>query len=130
MKTITVNIIDKDRFLSTTVHDKLNKIKGVKAQCYQTINEFLNSKYTKQSNLIFVDIHIHKNNYHELNAWDLLSHFSQDPNTPIVLLANDYDTELVTKSLNMGANDYILKSNYTIKLIEFTVKKYLLTNKI
>jgi DNA-binding response OmpR family regulator len=72
--------------------------------------------------LIFLDLRIPK-----ISGLDLLSMLRNDPKTadiPVVILSNYDDEATISKGLELGAREYIIKSRITPKDLPTKVEEY------
>lgn len=73
--------------------------------------EGLEKALSEKPDLIFLDIKMPG-----MDGFEVLKHLRTDPttkNTPIVILSNFDEQEMIEKGLTLGANEYLIKSQYT-----------------
>ncbi len=127
MNRFPVHILDEDSLLTTILKENLNKMNGIQTQSFHSVKDFVSNFNFNTYGLVFIDINFGKKNYLGPNSWDLLRILHCNPKLKIVFLADKYDHEIAETTVRMGALDYVVKSNFTIKLIEHIVKQFILT---
>ena len=120
-------IVEDDEFFSGLVAQKLNQggfdvlIARSGQQAFEIIEE-------KKPALMILDLMMP-----EMDGFEVISKIKQDEKTkdiPIVVLSNLGQREEVDKAMSLGADDFLIKVNFTLdeiveKIKEMLQKKYL-----
>ncbi len=116
-----VLIVEDDLSLQKILGEKLKK-EGVEAISVQTGQQALNRIKTETPNLIVIDIMLPGG----INGFDVLEQIKKNPvlkSIPVIVLTN-LDTEQKT-ALDIGAVDYIVKTNISIDEVILKIKNQL-----
>jgi len=84
--------------------------------------EGLDKAFQQSPELIFLDIKMP-----EMDGFEVLKRLREDPKTkeiPVVILSNFDEQELIEKGLTLGANEYMIKSQFTPEDISNKVKNW------
>lgn len=84
--------------------------------------EGLAEAFKKEPELIFLDIKMP-----EMDGFEVLKKLRQSPKTesvPIIILSNFDEEDLIERGLTLGANEYLIKSQFTPEQISEKVKNW------
>lgn len=84
--------------------------------------EGLTEAFKKEPELIFLDIKMP-----EMDGFEVLKKLRQSPKTesvPIIILSNFDEEDLIERGLTLGANEYLIKSQFTPEQISEKVKNW------
>ena len=117
----SVLIIEDDQFLAKML-EQMIKSKGYRAEKASSgkegLNKFLHHKY----DLILLDIILP-----DIDGFELLEKIRKNKSTketPILILSNLGQEEDINQGLRLGANDYIIKSDFSLDEVLSKIKKY------
>jgi len=79
-----------------------------------TIESAINLVRKQSFSLIFLDFFLPDNN--GLQSFIELSHVN--PRIPIIILSGSMDTKLSIKAISAGAQDFLIKGEYTVQMLE------------
>ncbi|MEX0621654.1 MAG: response regulator [Candidatus Woykebacteria bacterium] len=82
----------------------------------------LDKAFKESPELIFLDIKMP-----EMDGFDVLKKLRKNPkteSTPIIILSNFDEEDLIEKGLTLGANEYLIKSQFTPEDISAKVKTW------
>lgn len=119
---IKVLVAEDDVFLSKAYAAKLKKEK-FEVVLASDGEEVLNKVKAEKPDIILLDIVMPKK-----NGFDVLYDLKQDQETskiPVVILSNLGQAEDISKGKDLGADDYLIKSNIAIKDIVSKIKQVL-----
>ena len=84
--------------------------------------EGLEEAFKKEPELIFLDIKMP-----EMDGFEVLKKLRKSPKTesiPVVILSNFDEEDLIERGLTLGANEYLIKSQFTPEQISEKVKNW------
>ncbi len=84
--------------------------------------EALDKASSRQPQLILLDIKMP-----EMDGFEVLKKLRSEPgtkNTPVVILSNFDEQEMIEKGLSLGANEYLLKFQFTPEEISSRIKNW------
>ncbi len=114
-------VIEDDKFISEVYVAKLLK-EGFETILIGDGDEAIKRAETEKPDLILLDIFMPK-----ISGMDVLRALKERDITrdiPVIMLTNATEEEYVGSAMNMGAKDYLVKSNYTPEEIVFKVAEY------
>lgn len=82
--------------------------------------EGLSKAFSEKPELIFLDIKMP-----EMDGFEVLKKLRQSSktkNTPVVILSNFDEEEMIEKGLSLGANEFLIKSQFTPEEISSKIK--------
>jgi len=82
----------------------------------------LEKAFRENPELIFLDLKMP-----EMDGFEVLTKLRQEPKTkniPIIILSNFDEQELIEKGLTLGANEYLIKSQFTPEDVSNKVKDW------
>lgn len=85
--------------------------------------EGLDKAFKEEPDLIFLDIKMP-----EMDGFEVLKRLresSKTRNTPVIIISNFDEQELIEKGMTLGANEYLIKSQFTPEDISFKVKDWI-----
>lgn len=116
MRTNKILIIEDDNFLQGLEADKLEKT-GYTVITASTGEEAMKKINDPEINLILLDLILP--NYDGLEILKKIRGNDQSKNTPVIVFSNLSEEKDQKKAKELGANDFMVKSNFTLdELIE------------
>lgn len=114
-------IIEDDKFLKDLLSRKL---KREKIEIITAIDgeEGLKKIKAKKPSLVLLDLILPG-----MNGFDVLKKIKEDPKiskVPVIVLSNLGQKEDISRALELGANDFLVKAHFTLGEITRRVKKY------
>lgn len=88
----------------------------------QSGQEGLEKAFSEKPDLIYLDIKMP-----EMDGFEVLKHLRAEEatkDTPIVILSNFDEQEMIEKGLTLGANEYLIKSQFSPEQISSKVKNW------
>ncbi|MCK5510121.1 response regulator [Candidatus Parcubacteria bacterium] len=120
-KKIKILLAEDDKFISKAYQDGLGRA-GFEVIAAYDGNEALNKIKSKKPNIILLDLIMP-----EKNGFEVLEEIKTDndlKNIPIIILSNLGQASDIQKGRDLGANDYLIKSNFSIKEVIEKMKEY------
>ena len=120
-KQIKILLAEDDKFISKAYQDGLGRA-GFEVIAAYDGNEALNKIKSKKPNIILLDLIMP-----EKNGFEVLEEIKTDndlKNIPIIILSNLGQASDIQKGRDLGANDYLIKSNFSIKEVIEKMKEY------
>ncbi len=118
-------LIEDEKILSEMYVEKLTEA-GFKVISAKEAKEGLKLTKKEKPDLIILDILLPRE-----NGIVFLTRLREDPAVsliPVLVFSNFDDPETKRKAFQLGAKDYLIKTNYTPKEIVDTIKRYLNVN--
>ncbi len=115
-------LVDDDKDILSVYEEVLND-EGYEVISAVNGEEALNKINSTPFDIILLDIMLPK--IDGMTLLELVKNSSTNPASPVIMLTNFGQDDLVKKALNMGATDYLLKYNMTPGEIVEKVKKIL-----
>ncbi|OGY23856.1 MAG: hypothetical protein A2126_00560 [Candidatus Woykebacteria bacterium GWB1_45_5] len=116
---IRVLLIEDEKEVAELYRLKLS-LDGYDVSIAESGQEGLNKAFKEGPELIFLDIKMP-----EMDGFEVLKRLRSTPKTkdiPIVILSNFDEQDLIEKGLSLGANEYLIKSQFTPEDISGKVK--------
>lgn len=116
-------IVEDDPILGKLIFQKLKRTKQYNVILSQSGDEAFQLMLNKQFDLILLDIILPG-----LNGFEIMQKAKENnllDKTTVVILSNLSQKEEMKKGLDLGAKDYIVKSNFTLEEITDKINKYL-----
>lgn len=88
--------------------------------------EGLSKALSENPELVFLDIKMP-----EMDGFEVLKKLRESPktkNTPVVILSNFDEQEMIEKGLSLGANEFLIKSQFTPEEISSKIKGWVEEN--
>ena len=120
-KQIKILLAEDDKFISKAYQDGLGRA-GFEVIAAYDGNEALNKIKSKKPNIILLDLIMP-----EKNGFEVLEEIKADndlKNIPIIILSNLGQSSDIQRGRDLGANDYLIKSNFSIKEVIEKMKEY------
>lgn len=120
-KQIKILLAEDDKFISKAYQDGLGRA-GFEVIAAYDGNEALNKIKSKKPNIILLDLIMP-----EKNGFEVLEEIKTDndlKNIPIIILSNLGQSSDIQRGRDLGANDYLIKSNFSIKEVIEKMKEY------
>ena len=115
-------LIEDDKFLLKLYSDKLNR-EGFEVSMAITGEEGLGKVAAEKPDLVLLDIILPKK-----NGFDILSEIKLNPatkNIPVIILTNLGQDSDIKTGFELGAVDYLVKTDFAITKLPEIVRKYL-----
>ncbi len=120
-------IVEDEEFVSMALRDSLES-EGYKVDVVQDGEEVIGHIKKNIPDIILLDLLLPKR-----DGFSLLEEIKKNPEwklIPIIVLSNLSDEQGIKRALDMGANDYFVKSQHSIEEILQKVGKILRVNKL
>src|SRR3989338_3248332 len=118
-------IIEDDKFLLKLYSDKLNR-EGFEVSMAITGEEGLGKVAAEKPDLVLLDIILPQK-----NGFDILSEIklnSATKNIPVIILTNLGQDSDIKTGFELGAVDYLVKTDFSITKLPEIVRKYLMSS--
>lgn len=118
----SVLLIEDDTFIKQMYCTKIEEL-GIKVFAASTRNEAFDLLNKNTISLILLDLVLP-----EVSGFDILKELKKDnrlKNIPVIVLSNLSSQTDVSQAFELGALDYIVKSNYTPSEVMRTIQKHL-----
>ena len=115
-------LIEDDKFLLKLYSDKLNR-EGFEVSMAITGEEGLGKVAAEKPDLVLLDIILPQK-----NGFDILSEIKLNPatkNIPVIILTNLGQDSDIKTGFELGAVDYLVKTDFSITKLPEIVRKYL-----
>lgn len=115
-------LIEDDKFLLKLYSDKLNR-EGFEVSMAITGEEGLSKVAAEKPDLVLLDIILPQK-----NGFDILSEIKLNPvtkNIPVIILTNLGQDSDIKTGFELGAADYLVKTDFSITKLPEIVRKYL-----
>jgi len=125
-RTFTVLIVEDDRFLNKAYADKLGR-EGFEVMLATSADEAKQHLARKMPSIILLDIIMPY-----VSGFEFLQEIKQDPKykkIPILIISNLSQEEDIKKGKQLGAVDFIVKTDYTLDEIIEKVKEIINSKK-
>ncbi|OGY23488.1 MAG: hypothetical protein A2172_04720 [Candidatus Woykebacteria bacterium RBG_13_40_15] len=119
---IKILLIEDEREVAELYRLKLS-LDGYDVKIAENGRDGLDKAFSGQPELIFLDIKMPG-----MDGFDVLKELrasSKTKNTPVIILSNLDEQELIEKGLTLGANEYLIKSQFTPEGISNKIKDWL-----
>ena len=119
---IKVLLIEDEKEVAELYRLKLS-LDGYEVITAENGEEGLEKALKENPELIFLDIKMH-----QMDGFEVLTKLRNTENTketPVLILSNFDDQDLIEKGLTLGANEYIIKSQFTPEGISNKIKDWL-----
>jgi len=120
-----ITLIEDDKILSRVINEELSEA-GFDVSLAYDGEEGLEVVRSKKPDLILLDLVMPKKNGFEV--LEELKASKETVNIPIIILTMLGQEEEVEKGLKLGANQYVIKSQYAVTEIIDKIKDFLLHN--
>jgi DNA-binding response OmpR family regulator len=124
-KSPTILIVEDDAFLNKLYRDKLARA-GFEVSVASTGEEALSKVKREKPALVLLDIVLHRR-----NGFDVLSELKLDDeikHIPVIILTNLGQESDIKRGLELGANDYLVKTDFSVTQLPEVVRKHLITD--
>jgi len=118
-------LIEDDKFLLKLYSDKLNR-EGFEVSMAITGEEGLGKVAAEKPDLVLLDIILPQK-----NGFDILSEIKLNPatkNIPVIILTNLGQDSDIKTGFELGAVDYLVKTDFSITKLPEIVRKYLMSS--
>ena len=115
-------LIEDDKFLLKLYSDKLNR-EGFEVSMAASGEEGLSKVSAEKPDLVLLDIILPQK-----NGFDILSEIKLNPatkNIPVIMLTNLGQESDIKTGFELGAADYLVKTDFSITKLPEVVRKYL-----
>jgi DNA-binding response OmpR family regulator len=115
-------IIEDDKFLLKLYSDKLSR-EGYSVSMAITGEEGLSKVRQEKPDLVFLDIILPQK-----NGFDILREIKSDPavkDIPVIILTNLGQESDVKTGIDLGASDYLVKTDFSITQLSEIIQKYI-----
>lgn len=120
MKNIDILIAEDDAVLRS-LYEKKFTLEGFTVRAVTDGEETIRVIKEKKLDLLLLDIHMPK-----VDGFQVLKEFPpKDRGFPVIMLTNFDQAEFKLRSLELGANDYFVKKDMTMRTLVDMVKKLL-----
>jgi len=122
-----VLIIEDDQRINKVYMAKLS-VEGITVMTALDGEEGLRKIYSEKPDLILLDLMLPQK-----SGFEILKEIKQDPKVkdiPVLILSNLAQEKEVEKGLELGAEDYLVKTDYSIQQVMEKIKKALKGRKI
>ena len=126
-KSTKVLIIEDDQRINKVYMAKLS-VEGITVITALDGEEGLRKIYSEKPDLILLDLMLPQK-----SGFEILKEIKQDPKVkdiPVLILSNLAQEKEVEKGLELGAEDYLVKTDYSIQQVMEKIKKALKGRKI
>ena len=126
-KSTKVLIIEDDQRINKVYMAKLS-VEGITVMTALDGEEGLRKIYSEKPDLILLDLMLPQK-----SGFEILKEIKQDPKVkdiPVLILSNLAQEKEVEKGLELGAEDYLVKTDYSIQQVMEKIKKALKGRKI
>ena len=120
-KKIKILLAEDDKFISRAYFDGLSRA-GYEMVTAFNGNEALKKAKEEKFDLILLDVIMP-----EKNGFEVLEEIKKDADLskiPVIVLSNLGQTTDIEKGKELGASDYMIKSNYSMSEVIEKIKKY------
>ena len=121
-KSTRVLIIEDDQRINKVYMAKLS-VEGITVMTALDGEEGLRKIYSEKPDLILLDLMLPQK-----SGFEILKEIKQDPKVkdiPVLILSNLAQEKEVEKGLELGAEDYLVKTDYSIQQVMEKIKKAL-----
>lgn len=118
----TILLVEDDPFLIDIYTKKFSK-EGFEVEVAEAGDLVLNRIKEKRPDIIFLDLVLP-----HIDGWGILKQLKESPeleSIPVIIFSNLGQKSDIEKGFAMGANKYLIKSQYTPKEVVEEVKKFL-----
>ncbi len=118
---IRVLLIEDEKEVAELYKLKLT-LDGYEVVVAESGQKGLDEAFKKNPELIFLDIKMP-----EMDGFEVLKKLRKSPKTesvPVIILSNFDEEDLIQKGLTLGANEYLIKSQFTPEQISEKVKTW------
>jgi len=129
---VRVVIIEDDEFMLMVYHDIIKEIKNInfEVQTFQLLNEGINKINNTIFDVLLLDLNLPDSTYIEtierIPALSIL--------LPVIIMTSTDDELLALKTMNMGSQDYLLKTNLDkaifLRSVLFAIERHQLRNQL
>ena len=123
---VKVYLIEDDRFLHKLLGDKLAQTKAIIVPFYSGEDALVQVE-KDQPNIILMDILLPG-----MNGFEVLSKLKANPavkDIPVIIISNLGQESDVQKGMDLGAEEFLIKANFTLDEIMSKVEKILAAHK-
>ncbi len=114
-------LIGEDDAVLRNLYEKKFSIEGLSARCAPDGEEVLRLITEKTPDLLLLDIHMPK-----VDGFQVLSQFpKKDRKFPVIMLTNFDQAEFKLRAMELGADDYFVKKDMTMRTLVEMVKRLL-----
>ncbi|MCK4540460.1 response regulator [Candidatus Parcubacteria bacterium] len=120
-KQVKILLAEDDKFISKAYQDGLGRA-GFKVITAYDGNETLKKAREEKPDVVLLDLIMP-----EKNGFEALEEIKADndlKNIPIIILSNLGQDSDIQRGRDLGANDYLIKSNFSIREIIEKIKEY------
>ena len=114
----TILIVEDEELLAGMYQEKFQD-EGFSVVSVKTIEEARSAMATKKPDIILLDILLH-----DENGLDLLKGTGVAQEIPVIVFSNFDDTETVKVAKELGAKEYLIKTDYTPSEIMEKLRAY------
>ncbi len=115
-------IVEDERMLAEMYKDRFTQ-EGFEVYCAPDAEEGIETAQKVRPDLIILDILLPREN--GTDFLEKLRKMEEIASTPVVAFSNYDDTDSKKKAMNLGAKDYLIKTDHTPKEILEKVREYL-----
>ena len=122
MKKIRILIVEDDKFLIKLYNDKLTRA-GLEVSMAISGEEGLAKVENEKPDIVLLDVILPQK-----NGFDILSELKLNPDTkniPVIILTNLGQESDIKTGLDLGAEDYLVKTDFSINKLPEKVKAVL-----
>ena len=114
-------LIGEDDAVLRSLYEKKFTLEGFAVRCAMDGEEAMRMIREKAPNMLLLDIHMPK-----ADGFQVLSNFPKKDRTfPVIMLTNFDQAEFKLRALELGADDYFVKKDMTMRTLVEMVKRLL-----
>jgi DNA-binding NtrC family response regulator len=116
-KKLTVFVVDDDPIYRTYIAKNLRKVQNIQLKVFDSAEHCI--KAMKHfPDLVILDYYLDSAADDNKNGWEALMNIKHTaPDVPVIMLSSEINIEHMMDCIKFGAEDYIIKGNYTVKRI-------------
>mgnify|MGYP002526431848 FL=1 len=114
---LTVFVVDDDPIYRTYIAKNLRKVQNIQLKVFDSAEHCI--KAMKHfPDLVILDYYLDSAADDNKNGWEALMNIKHTaPDVPVIMLSSEINIEHMMDCIKFGAEDYIIKGNYTVKRI-------------
>ncbi len=114
---LTVFVVDDDSIYRTYIAKNLQKVQNIQLKAFGSAEQCIRAM-KHFPDLVILDYYLDSAADDNKNGWEALMNIKHTaPDVPVIMLSSEINIEHMMDCIKFGAEDYIIKGNYTVKRI-------------